>query len=206
MGKYQKVKGGRTKKVKETYMEKFRRIRGDCLLAIVAGLVLFLITLISVLTTSPVSSKELTPITGEFQYYREGGAKHRYIAIGLKGSDTEYHISSVSRRELDKSFFKDVKVGDRITIYIDKSADRELSDKGVDKKKWNYIYGLKIGQKVYFSYDDYLKAFNRNMNLAKGAMGFGIILIVSMPIVIAVSYNVCKKKDEKGRFQKIRKL
>lgn len=200
MGKYKNSKLTSKKKVQETYMQKFKKIRNNCLGGLIAGLVIFAITLIGTITSTPVSRNELTPISGEFEYYRHqssGGLyTHKsYIAIGIKGHKTEYHLSSIEKDEFDYSFLEEVNVGDIITLYIDKSDDRELSVKGVDKEKWNYFYTLKAGNKEYFSYDDYLKGYNDNKNLGIGVMYFGLTIMVSAPIVILISYFVCKKKD-----------
>ena len=208
MGKYKHRKPSNKKKIKQTYMEKFSSIVTDCLLVLPILLIVFVATLILFLTDSPVNSNDLTSITGELQYYRVVNKRRGgHIAIGLKGKETEYRLASAYKWRFDHSFNDEVSVGDIITIYIDKSSnDKEFSAKGVDKKKYNYFYGLKTKGKVYFSYDDYLKSFNNGKNFAKGAMIFSILLIISVPVTIGVSYYVCKKKDESTHIKKWRKL
>lgn len=137
---------------------------------------------------------EYTPVTGRIEYCRKQTGKDRYIAIGFYDMPTEYRLSSIYLDEFDYSFFKEVKIGDKVTIYVDNDKDREFSLRGVSKKQWNYFYYLRANRKEYFTYDDYVKSNEHNDMFAWVIVGLGVTTFVASAVAIPVAYFVCKRR------------
>lgn len=137
---------------------------------------------------------DYTPVTGNIEYCREQTGKYNYIAIGFYDMPTEYRLSSVYLDEFDYSFFKEVKVGDKVTVYVDNGEPTEFSIKGVSKKQWNNFYYLSTRRKEYFTYEDYVKSREHNDTVACVIGGIGITIIVASAVTIVVAHFVCKNR------------
>lgn len=184
------------KKVKGASKNKFIMICITSVCLMVVG-ALSSLPLISVFGEEP-NYDEYPHVTGKIEYCREQTGKYSYIAIGFYDMPTEYRLSSIYLDEFDYSFFKEVKAGDKVTIYVDNREDREFSLRGVSKKQWNYFYYLSTSRKEYFTYDDYAKSNEHNDMVACVIAGLGITTFVAAAATIIIAYFVCKqrKKDE----------
>lgn len=180
------------KKVKGASKHKFKMICILCVSIMFLGATLML-ALLGVFSEEP-NYYEYTPVTGNIEYCREQTGKYSYVAIGFYDMPTEYRLDSMYLDEFDYSFFKEVKVGDKVTIYVDNGKAREFSLRGVSKKQWNSFYYLSTSRKEYFSYDDYVKSREQNNMVACVIAGVGITMFVSAAVTIPISYFVCKNR------------
>ncbi|MDE5593699.1 MAG: hypothetical protein K2I75_07190 [Clostridiales bacterium] len=180
------------KKVKGASKHKFRM---TCILC--AGLAFvgatLMLPLLGMFGERP-NYDEYTPVTGRIEYCREQTGKYSYIAIGLNDMPTEYRLDSIYLDEFDYSFFKEVKIGDKVTIYVDNDKDREFSQRGVSRKQWNSFYYLSSNRKEYFTYDDYVKSNEYNDMVSCVIAGIGTTIIVASAVTIPVTYYVCKRR------------
>ncbi|MDE7107848.1 MAG: hypothetical protein K2O39_05940 [Clostridiales bacterium] len=180
------------KKVKGASKHKFMMI---CIVSICFMFIggLSMLPLLSVFGEEP-NYDEYTPVTGCIEYCREQTGKYRYIAIGFYDMPTEYRLDSIYLDEFDYSFFKEVKVGDKVTIYVDNDKDSEFSIRGVSKNQWNSFYYLSTSRKEYFTYDDYIKSNEHNDMVTCVIAGLGITTFVAAAVTIPVAYFVCKRR------------
>ena len=180
------------KKVKGASKHKFRMSCILCASFMFLGATLML-AFLGVFSEEP-NYNEYTPVTGRIEYCREQTGKYRYIAIGLYDMPTEYRLDSIYLDEFDYSFFKEVKIGDKVTIYVDNSKDIEFSLRGVSKKQWNSFYYLSTKRKEYFTYEDYVKSREHNNMAANIIAGVGVTMFVAAAVVIPISYFVCNRR------------
>lgn len=180
------------KKVKGANKHKFKMICIFCACFMFLGATLML-AFLPVLSDEP-NYDNYTPVTGRIEYCREQTGKYRYIAIGFYDMPTEYRLDSIYLDEFDYSFFKEVKIGDKVTIYVDNDKDREFSIRGVSKKQWNSFYYLSTNRKEYFTYDDYVKSREHNSMVECIIAGVGITMFVAAAATIPISYFVCKQR------------
>lgn len=180
------------KKVKGASKNKFTAICVVCGVFMFFGAVLTL-PLWLTLGEEP-NYDEYTHVTGTLEYCREKGGRYRHIAIGLYGVPTEYRLDSIYLDEFDYSFFREAKVGDTVTIYIDNGEDRESYSRDSDRKVFNHFYYLATDDKEYFTYDDYVKSRERNDLVGFVIGGVGVALFVASAVAIPISYCVCKKR------------
>lgn len=180
------------KQVKGASKHKFRMTCILCASFMFLGATLML-AFLGVFSEEP-NYNEYTPVTGRIEYCREQTGKYRYIAIGFYDMPTEYRLDSIYLDEFDYSFFNEVKVGDKVTIYVDNDKDREFSIRGVSKKQWNSFYYLSTKRKEYFAYDDYVKSREHNNMVAGIIAGVGITMFVAAAVTIPIVYYVCKQR------------
>ena len=140
--------------------------------------------------SSPKSYEDMIYIEGRLQhgYYIED----EYIAISIDDINRQYRLSSIYVKYFDYTFFDDVKIGDKVSLYIE---DREHNGKYEGEKiKISYLYYLKANDTVYFNYEDMVNGWIRNNNIGKvSSYVFGGISIASI-LVIGISYLVYLKK------------
>ena len=145
----------------------------------------------------PVSQSQLVAVSGEFEYIRNSGdSLQDELAIGLKGDVTEYRISSTDYSFFDLSFKKEVSVGDMVTIYID-STRKPNSVNYEGRTQWIYAYAVSANAKDYFTYDNYLVAFNKNQLATKIAFIVCVSTAGSCLLGIGASFAVYKSRSKK---------
>ena len=180
------------KKVKGASKHKFKMICILCASLMFFGAT-FMLALFGVFTEEP-NYDEYPHVTGKIEYCREQTGKYSYIAIGFYDNPTEYRLSSIYLDEFDYSFFKEVKIGDKVTVYVDNDKDREFSISGVSKKQWNSFYYLSTSRNEYFTYDDYVKSREHNEMVEIIISGVGISIFVASGVTIPIAYFVCKRR------------
>ncbi|MCQ2797515.1 MAG: HPP family protein [Bacilli bacterium] len=140
----------------------------------------------------PVEESDLKLVSGQFEYVRTVSDDY---AIGLKGDPVEYRIGSVEEPRFNKDFFKEVKPGDVLEVFIEMDPNL-ISIKYKERTSWTYVYTVKSEFETYFSYDDYVLAFEENRN--NGIIGFAVsssIFAVSA-IGMFACYLVYKKEEK----------
>ena len=185
------------KKVKGASKDKFKKMRIYCLPVIILGaIVAVIMTVVWALGPKEYSYDEYAPLTGKIEYCREQPGRYNYIAIGLEDVPTEYRLTSIFLRELDYSFFNEVKAGDTVTIYVDTSDDRSFSMRGVSKKKFNSFYYLEANGKEYFTYEDFVTSHKRNDAIGVMIAAIGIAAGVASAAALIITYVICKKREK----------
>ena len=118
------------------------------------------------------------------------------VVIGLKGSNTQYNIPSYATKALNKEFWDEVKINQYAVIWIDSTeSPRNKSVNGKDN--WTYMYGLTVSGVQYYSYLDYLQAFDDNRSIGLS------VSIISLSIsagssVMAIVFFIIYKKNSKN--------
>ena len=145
----------------------------------------------------PVPQSQLVEVTGEFEYIRNSGDRFEdELAIGLKDDATEYRISSLDYPYFDLSFKTEVSNGDLVTIFIDKTSKvNSINYEG--RTQWKYAYAVSAKAKDYFTYENYLDAFNKNQQKGTAIFIVSISLASLYLVAIGVSSIIFVSRSKK---------
>lgn len=145
-------------------------------------------------SSSLKSYEDMIYIEGTLQY--GFSIEDEYIAIAIDDINHQYRLSSIYIKYFDYKFFDDVKIGDKVSLYIE---DRYHIGTYEGKKiKISYLYYLKVNETEYFGYDDMVNGWISNYNIGKVlSYIFGGISIASL-LVLGICYLVYinKRKSE----------
>ncbi len=186
------------KKVKGYGKRKIKNLKLSCFiigpLFLIIGLVCGLGAGLSKIT--PYS--KMNEVTGIVEYASEIiDDDDTIIVLGIENDPIEYRLESKYYDYFDLEFFDDVKIGDKITIYVENDKPSKQKSK-IDKtkEKYNNFYYLKANDIEYFSYKNYKDGFmhDRNIGIILGCV-FASIGIGSF-VVFAILYSKIKKEEK----------
>lgn len=148
------------------------------------------------LKENPVSYENLITVTMKFKEYDEHGYND-YFTLKFSDVEVEYYLIDYTQEYHDFSFIDEINEGDSVTLLVGKSNwSRVHYVKDEDKHYttyFNYIYGIKVGEKDYFTYNDYIKIYDdyfRDDEIMYYSLGVSMSMVLSEIIL----YFVYKSK------------
>lgn len=163
----------------------------------VIGVLLFGIILlfpIFFIGNEPINEFDLVKVEGTLDYIVE---KDDYIAIGLNETNIEYRLGSIEMDYLNDDLFEEISENMNVILFVeDKIID--VNNKYVPREFKSNFHYLKVNEKEYFTYDDYLLSFNENKNIGLSVVYVGaydITVSIVYFIILVIKYRRNKKKE-----------